>query len=165
MPPDLAGWRGLLLPQPDLQAMSDTTRDFTATTFVVEKGRTLLIYHRKIRMWLPPGGHIDPHELPCEAAVREVREETGLEVELLSPPSDLGSVKVLSQPVCILLEPISEGHEHIDLIYFGRVRGGELEACREETDGVRWCDAQDLDDPSIAEDIRDLGKRAIAAAS
>lgn len=145
--------------------MPRATRDFTATTFVVEKDRTLLIYHKKIRMWLPPGGHIDPHELPCEAAVREVREETGLEVELLSAPSDLGSVKVLSHPVCILLEQISEGHEHIDLIYFARVTGGKLAACREETEGHRWCDAVDLDSPDVAEDIRILGKRAIAAAN
>jgi len=143
--------------------MTPLTRDFTATTFVVQDGRTLLLYHKKIRMWLPPGGHIDPNELPCEAAVREVREETGLEVELLSPPSEMGSVRVLSQPVCILLERISEGHEHIDLIYFGRVSGGALAPSLEETDGHRWCTAGDLDAPDIAEDIRALGKRAIEA--
>ena len=143
--------------------MAIITRDFTATTFVVEEGRTLLIYHKKVRMWLPPGGHIDPNELPCEAAVREVREETGLEVALLSPSSEMGSVRVLSQPVCILLERISEGHEHIDLIYFGRVTGGTLAASAEETEGHRWCAASDLDSPDIAEDIRVLGKRAIAA--
>ncbi len=144
--------------------MKTITRDFTATTFVVAGGRTLLIRHKKIGMWLPPGGHIDPHELPCDAAVREVREETGLEVALLAPPSEMGSVRVLSQPVCILLERIAEGHEHIDLIYFGRVTGGTLAASVEETDGHRWCAASDLDSPDIAEDIRVLGKRAIAAA-
>ena len=59
------------------------TRDFTATTFIVRDGATLLLWHRKLQMWLPPGGHIDPHELPHDAAVREVREETGYEVTLL----------------------------------------------------------------------------------
>ncbi len=144
--------------------METLTRDFTATTFVVQGGRTLLIYHKKIRMWLPPGGHIHPNELPCDAAVREVREETGLEVELLSPPSEIGPVRVLAQPVCILLERIEEGHEHIDLIYFGRAVGGELIPCVQETEGCRWCTAQDLDSSDIAEDIRILGKRAIEAA-
>jgi 8-oxo-dGTP pyrophosphatase MutT (NUDIX family) len=37
-------------------------------------------------MWLPPGGHIDPHELPHDAAVREVHEETGLAVALRTVP-------------------------------------------------------------------------------
>ena len=64
--------------------MSSVTRDFTATTFVVQEGRTLLLRHKKLGLWLPPGGHIDPNELPDDAARREVLEESGLEVELIS---------------------------------------------------------------------------------
>src|SRR5918912_1485575 len=87
------------------------TRDFTATTFVVHEGRTLLLHHRKLRMWLPPGGHIDPHELPDQAAIREVREESGLDVELMAEGGMLGRVHVLPQPYCILLENISPEHQ------------------------------------------------------
>ena len=94
------------------------TRDFTATTFVVQDDRTLLLFHRKIGAWFPPGGHIDPDELPDDAARREVREETGLEVELLSSRRPLGEVEVLGRPECILLEDISDDHQHIDLIYY-----------------------------------------------
>jgi len=145
--------------------MPHPTRDFTSTTFVVQGSRTLLILHRKIGKWFPPGGHIDPHELPCEAAVREVREETGLEVELLSERSQLGDVGVLSRPECILLEPIQDGHEHVDLIYFARVVGGAMNVSVDEADDWRWCSLEDLDDPVIPIDIRHLGKRAIQAAS
>jgi hypothetical protein len=63
-----------------------------------------------------------------------------------------------------MLEEIAEGHEHIDLIYFGRVVGGKLTLSVQETDGCRWCAASDLDSPDIAEDIRILGKQAIQAA-
>jgi 8-oxo-dGTP pyrophosphatase MutT (NUDIX family) len=34
-------------------------------------------------MWLPPGGHVERGEIPDNAAVREVFEETGLNVELV----------------------------------------------------------------------------------
>lgn len=138
-----------------------STRDFTATTFVVHEDRTLLLHHRKLSMWLPPGGHIDPHELPDRAALREVREESGLEVELLSQGSMLGHVRVLPQPYCILLEQISPGHQHIDLIYFARVSGGSLAPAEREARAARWCSWEDLADPEIAEDIRELGRRAI----
>src|SRR5690349_4897796 len=94
--------------QPCLPAAepAPVTRDFTATTFIVHEGRTLLLLHRKLGKWFPPGGHIDPHELPDQAAIREVREETELEIELLAQGSLLGTVRVLPQPQCILLETI-----------------------------------------------------------
>ena len=140
------------------------TRDFTATTFVVTDARTLLLYHKKLKAWFPPGGHIHAGELPCDAAVREVLEESGLEVELLCENSRLGEVEVLRQPECILLEDIEPGHQHIDLIYFARVVGGELRPSADESDGHRWCSLEDLEDPEIHEDIRELGKKAISKA-
>jgi ADP-ribose pyrophosphatase YjhB (NUDIX family) len=143
---------------PDTQPI---TRDFTATTFVVHEGRTLLLHHRKLGMWLPPGGHIDPHELPDQAAIREVREESGLEVELLARGGVLGHVWVLPQPYCILLEDISRGHQHIDLIYFACVRGGSLIHAEREAHAARWFSWEALGDREIAEDIRELGRRAI----
>jgi ADP-ribose pyrophosphatase YjhB (NUDIX family) len=143
--------------------MAGMTRDFAATTFIVKGGETLLLYHRKIRKWFPPGGHIREDELPCEAAVREVKEESGLDVELLNPRRRMGDVDVLSRPECILLEDISPEHQHVDLIYFARVIGGQLRIQESEAEGHRWCTAGDLDAEDIPEDIRRLGKRAIAA--
>jgi ADP-ribose pyrophosphatase YjhB (NUDIX family) len=137
------------------------TRDFTATTFVVHEDRTLLLHHRKLAMWLPPGGHIDPHELPDQAALREVREESGLDVELLTQSYLLGHVRVLPQPYCVLLEDISPGHQHIDLIYFARVSGGILAHAEREARAARWYSWEELAGPEIAEDIRELGRKAI----
>ncbi len=142
---------------------SHTTRDFTATTFVVDGDRTLLLFHKALQEWFPPGGHIHQDELPCEAAVREVREESGLEVELLSQRVTMGRVEVLPQPECILLEQIAPDHQHIDLIYFAGVIGGCLSVSLEESEGHRWCSSWDLDGPEIAVDIRRLGKMAIDA--
>src|SRR4051812_8671080 len=144
-----------------MQTSMESTRDFTATTFVVHEDRTLLLHHRKLQMWLPPGGHIDPHELPDQAALREVREESGLEVELYDPGHALGHVRVLPQPHCILLEDISPGHQHIDLIYFARVLGGSLAHAERESQAARWYTWEELGAPEIAQDICELGRRAI----
>jgi 8-oxo-dGTP pyrophosphatase MutT (NUDIX family) len=46
------------------------------------RGRVLLIRHAGVGRWVLPGGTIEPGEVPATAAVREMREETGLEVEL-----------------------------------------------------------------------------------
>ncbi|MSR81540.1 MAG: NUDIX domain-containing protein [Candidatus Latescibacteria bacterium] len=139
------------------------TRDFTATTFVVREDCTLLLWHNKIEAWLPPGGHIHTDELPETAALREVLEETGLEVELLGEQESWGQVQVLRTPACILLENISPGHQHIDLIYFARAKEGEPRINTQESAALRWYTAAELENPEIAPDIRVLGCRAIAA--
>jgi 8-oxo-dGTP pyrophosphatase MutT (NUDIX family) len=141
--------------------LSAFSRDFTATTFVVDQHCTLLLWHKKIQAWLPPGGHIEPGELPDEAALREVREETNLEVEIIGKQQQWGKVRVLHTPVCILLEDISPGHQHIDLIYFARVINGQVCVNPTESTEFRWCDVTSLNSADIAADIRILGHQAI----
>ncbi len=52
----------------------------TAAGMLILDDHVLLVRHRKLDIWLSPGGHIDPDELPHEAAEREFFEETGLRV-------------------------------------------------------------------------------------
>ena len=142
--------------------MTAPTRDFTATTFVVRDGVTLLLWHKKMQAWLPPGGHIHPGELPEEAALREVLEETNLKVELHGQQQQWGPVRVLHTPVCILLEDIEPKHQHIDLIYFARADSGPVKINPRESTAMRWFNHDDLDSPEVAQDIRILGRRALA---
>ncbi len=143
-------------------AVSLITRDWTATTFVVHRGRTLLLLHRKYGKWFPPGGHIDQYELPDVAALREVEEETGLQVALLDGGGVLGPVRRLAQPLCILLEEIAPGHEHIDLIYVARVIEGELRHAPRESREARWYDVVELGGDEVPGDVCELGRQAIA---
>jgi 8-oxo-dGTP pyrophosphatase MutT (NUDIX family) len=42
--------------------------------------KVLLIHHKKHGTWLQPGGHVEPEENPVECALREAREETGIDL-------------------------------------------------------------------------------------
>lgn len=118
------------------------TRDFAVSVFVVWRSRVLLHKHRKLGLWLPPGGHVELHELPDDAAVREVSEETGVAIELLgTPPVDAPGPRQLTRPRGVQLESIATGHEHIDLVYLGRPLepyAGELTG---DEEGLAWYDS------------------------
>ena len=99
----------------------EISRDFVATGFVVHEDKVLLIKHKKLEFWLPPGGHIEKDELPIEALKREIKEETGLDVEVFGDKDSDGDdeqVKVIPRPNHIQIEKIRPGHEHMDLIWF-----------------------------------------------
>jgi 8-oxo-dGTP pyrophosphatase MutT (NUDIX family) len=121
-----------------------TGRQFTVAVFVVWEGKVLLHLHRKLGMWLPPGGHIERDELPDEAAVREVFEETGVEVELVGERrEDVDDPVQLHRPAGVQLENIGPGHQHIDLIYFARPRGPTQISAHFEVDQVGWYGPED----------------------
>ncbi len=138
-------------------------KHFTATGFLVRDGRVLLLHHRKLDMWLPFGGHIDPGEDPDQALLREAREETGFEVEILGDRVEFEQEDViaLARPETILLELIEPGHYHVDLIYFVRPVGGAQRLASQEHHALRWFTWDDLDDPVLTDDVRVLGRRAI----
>ena len=56
--------------------------DFTVEVFIVHKHKVLLRRHDKYKKWLSIGGHIELHEDPVEAAIREVKEEVGHEPQI-----------------------------------------------------------------------------------
>ncbi len=69
----------------------------TAGGILVHQGKVLLIKHRKLNMWLNPGGHVDANELPHQAAEREFLEETGVKVRVVDPFVKLPSHQSTSQ--------------------------------------------------------------------
>ena len=141
----------------------EITRHFTATTFVVYENRTALHFHKSLKMWLPPGGHIDRDERPDDAALREVLEETGLKVDLIHPPTTISSENAveLPRPWHILLENINPFHQHIDFIYFARAYSNDVKPDPGESTQVRWFREDELDDPDLTEDVRILAGEAL----
>ncbi len=140
------------------------TRDFTVAVFVVHDGRVLLHFHPKLGKWLPPGGHIEPNELPDEAALREVAEESGLAVRLVGGKglaTDYPDQPVqLVIPAGIQLELISEGHEHIDLVYFAVPRDVPAGLLPTIDTAFRWVAPNELGQFPISDEVRDWCERA-----
>ena len=120
--------------------------DFTVAIFVVKDKRVLLIHHRKLDKWLPLGGHIELEEDPEQAALREAREESGFEVELIGerPPTTEPGTRALIAPRFLDIHRISETHEHIGMIYWARPKNGAMTLAAEEHHDIRWCSEADL---------------------
>ena len=121
--------------------------DFTVAIFVVHDGKVLLIHHRKLNKWLPLGGHVELDEEPEQAALRETKEESGLDVELLGerPPTSEPGTRALIAPRFLDIHSISDAHEHIGMIYFARVKGGDLALAAAEHHDIRWTAPEQLD--------------------
>ncbi|HOW68709.1 MAG TPA: NUDIX domain-containing protein [Candidatus Paceibacterota bacterium] len=132
--------------------------DFTAAVFVVRNQKVLLVHHRQLNHWLPVGGHIELDEDPETAAVREAREESGLEVELIGdrPPIESPGTRFLLAPRFMDIHRITDTHRHIGLIYWARPRTGETTLAPAEHHAIRWCSAADLDrlEPAISPAVR-----------
>ncbi len=141
-------------------------RHFTVAVFVVSDRKVLLHWHRKLGMWLPPGGHIERDELPDEAAVREVLEETGLGVELVGERrEDVEDPVQLHRPAGVQLEDIGPGHQHIDLIYFARPTGPTDIRDEFSADRVGWYAPEDWESMVVNAEVRGWCGRALVSLS
>lgn len=114
--------------------------DFTVSVFIIEAQRVLLVHHRGLQRWLPVGGHIDPGEDPITAVHREVREESGLSIEILldKPLPQLEDVQVLPPPSYMDIHPIIHEHRHLGMVYFAKHTAGEVTLAPLEHHAIRW---------------------------
>lgn len=107
-------------PMPQRHSMAQHS---TVSGVVLFQGHVLLIHHKRIGAWLPPGGHVEELELPHEAVVREVFEETGVAVEVLSPhlpDTNDPNAFLLPTPLCMHAVHAVEkgiGCYHVDIVF------------------------------------------------
>lgn len=144
--------------------------DFTASVYIVRGDKVLLHMHKKLGMWLPPGGHIELDEDPNQAAIREAKEETGLDIQLVGETKAYEDSRYLPRdlvPPAILNRHFfdeAHTHEHVDMAFFARAPVGD--PVPEEGGGeVRWFTKEDIErnDAGIVPDVQAHALKALEA--
>lgn len=119
----------------------------TGSGLVVGRRGIMLLRHRRLGIWVQPGGHIDAGEPPWEAARREVEEETGLHVRHVGR----GGQPALAH---VDVHPGGRGHTHLDLRYLFEAPGDPdpdpPEDESQEIGWFAWAEAAAIAEPAMA---------------
>lgn len=142
--------------------------DFTVEVFVVYNNKVLLRKHDKYGIWLSVGGHVELDDDPNQAAIREVAEEVGLDVELYRPSYvpriNKDGYDELIPPQYMNRHRINENHEHVTHVYFATAQTDAIVLSETEVaEDVRWFTFDEIDQShyGIDENIRIYAKSAL----
>jgi ADP-ribose pyrophosphatase YjhB (NUDIX family) len=147
------------------------SQHLTASGVVIANSHALLIHHKRIGAWLPPGGHVENDELPHEAVIREILEETGVMVEILSenlPDTGDPDAFLLPGPLCShAVRAVEKSGEvyHVDIVYLCRPvvtsdDQGEIElpalVSNEEVHAVAWVPLAKMNEIPLAKNVVEI---------
>ena len=139
--------------------------DFVVNVLIVHEDKVLLVSHKKLKKWLPVGGHIELEEDPEEALFREVKEECGLDIEISGekPPMHSEGTKFLYSPKFLDIHRISATHRHTAIIYFATAKSNNAVLNEEEHEEIRWFSKEELENPKfhLQQSIQFYAKEAL----
>jgi ADP-ribose pyrophosphatase YjhB (NUDIX family) len=113
-----------------------------------DAGHVLMIHRSDNDNWALPGGAMDLGESLTQAAVREVKEETGVDCEIT------GLVGIYTDPKHVVLYTSDgEARQEFSVVFTARAVGGEPTPSSESSD-VRWVTRDDLGGLSMDRSMR-----------
>lgn len=112
-----------------------------------ERDEILLVHKTDNDLWALPGGGMDPGEYMAETVVREVEEETGINVQVT------GVVGIYTNPKHVMAYDDGEVRQQCSICFTTESLGGELRTSS-ETSEVEFVDPNRLDDLSIHPSMR-----------
>ena len=131
---------------------------YTSTVYIVKDSKVLLHLHKKYKTWFAIGGHIENGEFAHSAAIREAKEETGLDIELVDTEAtgyvDLVNVGRLKIPFMLLHEGIGSDEEFMDFIYIATTKTDKLKPEGDESKTLRWFSKSELESEAIKPHIK-----------
>lgn len=104
-----------------------------------DKGRLLLVHKTDNNLWALPGGGVDVGESVAQAAVREVKEETGIDVEVT------GLIGLYTDPRHVMAYDDGEVRQQFSICFTTRMLAGEV-ATSSETSEVEFVDVERIDE-------------------
>ena len=122
-------------------------KSMTATVYIIQNNKVLLHMHKKYKTWFPVGGHVEPDEFPYQAAIREAKEESGYDIELVKTEIvgdyDIGRVERIPMPFCTY--QCGSEKEFYDFNFIATIKGGELSPADGESTEFRWFSREELE--------------------
>ena len=131
----------------DVLTRKNEVGHFTASAWVVNKEKTkvLMIYHNIYKTWAWTGGHADGDVDLLETAIREVKEETGVNnVRVLD--EDIFSLELISAKGHRKKGEYVSSHMHLNLTYLLEAEENEILKIKDdENSGVKWINIEDVE--------------------
>lgn len=130
--------------------------DLVVAGYIVHQTKILLIHHRKLDLWLPVGGHIEENETPDQALLREIKEEVGIDVEILNKSDMLlgGNVKHnLATPFYVNVHSVGD-HDHCCFYYICKALNPKQLKINKELKNFEWFTKNDLNKNYISIDVK-----------
>jgi 8-oxo-dGTP pyrophosphatase MutT (NUDIX family) len=138
-----------------------TRRAFSVAVYARRGERVLVIEHRRLKTWLPIGGELEAGETPLEAAVRELREETGLTAKFPAVTGALDGV-----PAGLIgYEEHQAGSKglHMNFVFVAEVAPDAEVTPNEEFGAFRWVNRVELEALESPLNVRQFGYVALDA--